>query len=423
MYLKSAFSSLLLILSVHLFAQQNHICMNEHVQLKERKKTNTPLDIPDFPKSISTKYLNTVVHIIYPSDTDSISSDTIETLIEDLNRLFRAEGIDTSLIHPVHRDKLMDSQIQFCLAKTDPEGDPTTGITHTKTTVNGFPPNTFAGAFFVEEAKIDSLGGKSPWDIDRYFNIWIAPMGEDSSNSNYGIPRPEYFPLNGYTPESRIPGALIDIYNFRNPSLLYKPVENLLAHECGHALGLLHTFHTDDFSMDGLCKGSDFIDDTPVAQFTFFCDTSIVENTCIDSLNDEPDHVTNFMNYACDLMFTPGQIATMQNNLSLAPSGLFDDTSCSPISSTQKNELENNFEFNIYPNPNDGNFTVQFQQPYFSKAVLSLYNSMGQIIFEKKIDVHNTLTFPVNRNELKKGIYYLNVRSNQGLFSKKLVVQ
>jgi hypothetical protein len=422
MYLKSALSALLLILSVNLFAQQNYICINDQIQLKERKEINSSFPVPDFSENSSTKYVNTVVHVIYFDEADSIPTETIETVIEDLNRLFRAEEIDTALIHPIHRNKLMDSQIQFCLTDTDPSGEPTTGITHTQTDVEGFPIQFSINGITAELVKRETFGGVAPWDIDRYFNIWIAQVGQNNENFSYGIPRDEYYPLNAYTPANTIPGALIDVDNFNAPPPI-GTLESLFAHECGHALGLLHTFHFSGIDTVEFCDGTDFMEDTPTAAITTECDTSIVQNTCVDSLYDEPDHVSNFMNYACQLMFTPDQITTMHNNLSLAPSGLYDEAQCSIISSIEKNELENNFEFSIFPNPNNGHFTVKFPQPYFSKGILSIYNSMGQIVFEKNIDLNNSLSFPINVNGIKKGVYYLSVHSEQGVFSKKMVVQ
>jgi hypothetical protein len=422
MYLKFAFSALLLLLSVHFYAQQEPICINDQVQLKERKEINSSFYVPEFSGSITTKYVNTVVHVIYFDDVDSIPSETIEIVMEDLNRLFRAEGIDTSLITPVHRDKLVDSQIQFCLAQTDPDGEPATGITHTQTETDGFPVQYSIGGITAELVKKETFGGVAPWDVDRYLNIWIAPVGINGENFSYGIPREEYFPLNAYTPGNTIPGALIDVDNFKGPTP-FGTLEGLFAHECGHALGLLHTFHFQGIDTIEFCDGTDFMDDTPTAAITTGCDPSIVENTCVDPSNDEPDNVSNFMNYGCQLMFTPDQIAAMHNNLSLAPNGLFDEMPCNPISSIEENKLDNDFEFSIAPNPNDGNFTVIFPQPYFSKGALLIYNSVGQLIFENNIDLRHALSFPINTNGLQTGIYYLSVHSEQGVFSKRMVVQ
>jgi|AntRauTorckE5430_2_1112549.scaffolds.fasta_scaffold08635_2 hypothetical protein len=50
-------------------------------------------------------------------------------------------------------------------------------------------------------------------------------------------------------------------------------------------------------------------------------------------------------------------------------------------------------------------------------------DSMGQVFYEKNINLNNSLSFPININDLKKGVYYLFVRSREGVFSKKMVVQ
>ena len=240
---------------------------------------------------------------------------------------------------------------------------------------------------------------------------------------SYGTPRDEYFPLNYYTSANQIPGAVIDVDNFKAPPPI-GTLEGLFVHEFGHALGLLHTFHISGIDTIEFCDGTDFMADTPTAWPTTECDPSFAENTCTDALNDEPDNVTNFMNYACQLMFTPDQIATLHNNLSLAPSGLLAEAPCSPtISSIENIEPESNFECTISPNPNDGNFAVTFPQSNFSKGSLSIYNSMGQVIFEQNIDLNNSLTFPININGMKEGVYFLNVNSEQGVFSKKVVIQ
>ena len=424
MHSKSVLSAFLLILPLSLFAQQHHLCINDHVQIPRNIDAVSMSSGSELSATVSMKYVNTVVHVIYFNEADSIPSATIEAIITDLNALFGAEDIDTSYINPVHRDKLADSQIRFCLAETNPDGEPTTGITHTRTEVDGFPIQYSLSNINAEQVKKEIFGGVDPWDVDRYLNIWIAPVGINGENYSYGIPRAEYFPLNIYAPASAIPGAIIDVDNFQTPPPI-GTLESLFAHECGHALGLLHTF--DNTGTDGFdfCEGTDFIDDTPTASLTTLCDPSEFENTCTDTLNEQPDNVTNFMNYACQLMFTPGQVATMHNNLSLAPGGLFADAPCTVVSSIAESEIDNVFEFNIFPNPNNGNFSINLSGQLFSTGSISVYNSRGQKVFQRDItETSGTLlSSPLETAHLQSGIYYVSLHTEKTVYSQKMIVE
>ncbi len=93
---------------------------------------------------------------------------------------------------------------------------------------------------------------------------------------------------------------------------------NILTHEIGHWLGLLHTW--GDFTTSGSCADpaptycdcDDFIDDTPncLGYNSLSCPSNL-PNSCIDPVNDEPDNIYNFMDYACEVMFTNDQKTRM----------------------------------------------------------------------------------------------------------------
>ena len=406
-----------------IIGQQQHVCGNELVQLKEQREKIVPpsTSLIDL-RTQSPLYIKTVVHVLYYNDTDSIPNEEIETLIKDVNRVFRAEEVDTSLINPIHIDKLMDSNIQFCLAQTDPDGNPTSGITSKKTEWELFPVDFFWGdSIDLEEVKIDSLGGVSPWDTERYFNIWIADMGLDSfinSTHSYGVPMPSGFPLNSLYPDYPIPGIVIDLDNIKYGTV-FQSLENLVAHECGHYLGLVHTFSG---GFNGDCSNSnDYIADTPTCLPNDTCGLEV--DSCIDPSNDKPDHVANTMDYACMQMFTPGQISMMHNNLSEASPELYDENSCGTILSIDQEDSVDNLGFEIAPNPNNGEFSITFNQRLTAEGELLLTNSTGQIIFDKDISVNFSQLINMNIDGLTQGIYYLSYRSKQGILIKKILIQ
>jgi len=57
-----------------------------------------------------------------------------------------------------------DAEIEFQLAKFDPDGNATTGITRTSNSVTGFSQS-------LNNVKTTSTGGHDPWNTQRYLNI------------------------------------------------------------------------------------------------------------------------------------------------------------------------------------------------------------------------------------------------------------
>lgn len=83
-------------------------------------------------KSTRTVYtIPVVVHIIHYNGPENISDSTIIAGINELNLRFQnAAPYFDSTGHPV--------DIQFCLASVDPQGNPTTGITRTYSSLSYF---------------------------------------------------------------------------------------------------------------------------------------------------------------------------------------------------------------------------------------------------------------------------------------------
>ena len=62
-----------------------------------------------------------------PPREQDISDEQVASQIEVLNRDFRATNPDTSTVPPVFAGLVADAQIEFFLATTDPDGEPTSG--------------------------------------------------------------------------------------------------------------------------------------------------------------------------------------------------------------------------------------------------------------------------------------------------------
>ncbi|MFZ1824987.1 MAG: T9SS type A sorting domain-containing protein, partial [Chitinophagales bacterium] len=76
-------------------------------------------------------------------------------------------------------------------------------------------------------------------------------------------------------------------------------------------------------------------------------------------------------------------------------------------------------EILIYPNPNNGIFTLQINQ-VFNAFQLQIKNSVGQLVYSQKINTANT---EINLLALTKGIYLLEIKTTDSVFGKGLVIE
>ena len=79
-----------------------------------------------------------VVHVIYRTDVENISDDQIQSQIVVLNNDYENKGQDLQAIPEMFRNAVGNPLLKFELAAFDPSGQPTSGITRTKTQVTAF---------------------------------------------------------------------------------------------------------------------------------------------------------------------------------------------------------------------------------------------------------------------------------------------
>lgn len=83
------------------------------------------------------------------------------------------------------------------------------------------------------------------------------------------------------------------------------------------------------------------------------------------------------------------------------------------------NESDINTNFKLYPNPNNGLFTLEFKN-IDANTQIEIVNLLGEVVFEQKI---NLQTSQLNTN-LKSGVYFVNTTDNNSKKSiQKIVIQ
>lgn len=245
----------------------------------------------------AVKVLPTVVHVIYGNSTENISDARINDFINAINQAFNQQNNQTG-VRAQFQGVIGNPQVQFCLAKTDPNGQPTTGIVRKSTTLASFPQdNTQTG-----DAPIKKLPNGSPtWNPEKYVNIWIVDIGwlaNGGGVAGYAY-LPNSFSLTGSF--GYLDGLVVDVNATFNQSL--QGDYSIGIHELGHYLGLPHPFSNGSCNTD-----ADGFTDTPKTNSSTprqgNCNNTVTK--CSNTVQTE-----NFMDYAinCHKMFTLQQSA------------------------------------------------------------------------------------------------------------------
>ena len=238
--------------------------------------------------------IQVVVHVVFNTPAENISLAQIRSQISVLNRDFRNKNADRTKVPAPFKGLAADSNIRFVLAKTDPQGRPTNGVTRTKTTRTSFGSN--------DSVKSTATGGQDPWPTDRYLNFWVCNLGG-------GLLGYAQFP--GGPPETD--GVVITHKGFGTTGTAQAPFNlgRTTTHEIGHFLNLRHIWgDTED------CSGTDFVADTPNAAGPNFGKPVFPHVSCRNGPNG--DMFMNYMDYVDDaamFMFSTQQVARMHTAL------------------------------------------------------------------------------------------------------------
>lgn len=296
-----------------------------------------------------------VIHIIHNNGPENISDAQVLEGIQHLNLAFANAG---SYSDPGG----VNTNIQFCLAKQDPQGNFTTGINRVVSTLTDMNAET-------QDLELKEL---IRWDPTKYLNIWLVKeitsfsMGSGMAGYAY-YPAAHGTPIDGIVNEASLFGS--------NPNN-----SKVHIHEAGHYLGLYHTFEGGCTNNNCQTDG-DMVCDTPPDNSSapdIFCGNNNPHNTCNTDeddlsinnpfrpianggLGDQVDPIKNYMDYglqSCQKWFSQGQGDRMYAALTTTRSSLLQTLVCLNPCTSSINTLFTASATTIHPN-DPITFTVQ----------------------------------------------------------------
>jgi len=259
-------------------------------QSNEAREKDEPYKIP------------VVVHIIHNGEAigsgANISNEQILSQIKVLNEDFRRMNADASGTPEEFLPVAGSLDIEFILAKRDPEGIATNGIVR----VNG------QRAGWSSHDNVD-LKAVSYWPAEDYMNIWVCNFTDYIGLAQFPVsdlPGLENSPNNRLTD-----GVIIHYKSFGSINDGNFDLDagydrgRTTTHEAGHFFGLKHIWGDE-----GQCSGSDYVDDTPNQGGATSGCPGHPKTTC-----QTVDMFQNFLDYTndeCMNLFTVGQVDRMR---------------------------------------------------------------------------------------------------------------
>ena len=372
----------------------------EQVELFTQNKTSSETSaqrINGVPEIIRVPV---VFHVLYQYEQQNPSLETLNILIEALNRDLNKRNSDTSNIPTVFRPLATAMGFEFKLAKMDPAGKATNGVVRKYTPVSYWLSD--------DKMKFSASYGDDAWDSKSYLNVWICNMKDVLG----------YSTLPGMDPKKD--GIVLSFEDLFNPRGTTPTINDFrtIVHEVGHWLNLYHLWG------EGYC-GDDKVDDTPKqSSYTPGCPNG-TRVTCGNGPGG--DMYMNFMDFTDDVcmhMFTKGQRKRARvlfeaggpRNSILYSKGL--NTPLIPY------EEPGSFypkwmHAQVYPNPASNSINVYFEyDERWLGSKIHVVDMSGRVVSSKII---NSKIETIDVSRLTAGVYLIRAEKGEEKIHTKFI--
>ncbi len=262
--------------------------MLPHFELKRQELETFTKNYEEFQAKSGPYIIPIVFHVIHMNGDENVSDDQLFDAVKNLNEQYNKRNADTSLTIAAFKGIAANVQVEFRLAKLDPDGNCTNGITR------HYSPTSAIGDHTVKSVV--------HWPREKYLNVYVCKSAT-SGMAGHSLMPPVADTLADWD-------GIVMSHNYvgtiGTSDWTHRTV---LSHEVGHYLNLYHIwggnnvpgFYYLPVASSGNCAYDDEVGDTPNTIGWQTCNKSGI--SCGDL-----DNVQNYMDYSyCSTMFTEGQ--------------------------------------------------------------------------------------------------------------------
>ncbi len=186
-----------------------------------------------------------------------------------------------------------------------------------------------------------------------------------------------------------------------------------VTHELGHFFNLNHTFDGCTTSANCATSGDKVCDTPPANAETYNCPApgSVIQCSGAKVLT------MNYMDYVddpCMYMFTNGQATRMlayYNTIKTQYS-----TNVLGVDGLVKNN------FSIYPNPNKGSFTIQFDTE-IDNCSIQIIDMLGRTVYNQNFNVVSNQQQDIELNSTSIGIFFVKIKNGSSISVQKMIIE
>jgi hypothetical protein len=340
-----------------------------------------------------------VVHVLYRTPEQNLSTSLITNMIAALNRDFNKKNSDTTNTPQVFKSLSADMGFEFNLATSDPRGIGTSGIVRKYTPIRYWLSD--------DKMKFSESFGDDAWDTKNYLNIWLCNMQDVLGYST--------LPGGDITKD----GIVLSFDDFKAPQGVPGISDNRTAvHEAGHWLNLYHVWG------EGYC-GDDKVDDTPKqSTYTPGCPSGTRLSCGNSSTGDMYMNFMDFTNNDCMNMFTLGQ--RKRARILFEPGGPRSSILSSRglnkavVQGAQLPDFYPKWLYaHVYPNPATSMITMycEYDERWIGRK-LHVVDMAGKVVINKII---KSKIEQIDISRLSPGVYYICAEKEEEKLHAKFI--